>query len=258
MQACHELAKLAPSGKDKSVLRGLSQSSSAYERMNSLTGLKWIDLFSVFPSLSKLVSMSFLLCNMKMNHPRSYSISSCKAIVGSELHLCVGRFIYSRGGSKLEAGICSNFLTTVEPGDEIHFKIESSPSFHHPLDPSCPIIFICTGTGETLTLLSFLFNLTMLPTNSNHIQYIGIAPIRGLLMKRSYFKSRGERLGPSFLIFGSRNIDEGLFHDEVKQFQKEGKQKFILCMFGGTIIVIKSYFGLQRIESWFVAFITEY
>ena len=199
MQACHELATLAPSGKDKSVLHGLSQSSSAYERMNSLTGLKWIDLFSVFPSLSKLVSMSFLLCNMKMNHPRSYSISSCKAIVGSELHLCVGRFIYSRGGSKLEAGICSNFLTTVEPGDEIHFKIESSPSFHHPLDPSCPIIFICTGTG--------------------------IAPIRGLLMKRSYFKSRGEKLGPSFLIFGSRNIDEGLFHDEVKQFQKEGKQK---------------------------------
>ena len=64
-------------------------------------------------------------------------------------------------------------------------------------------------------------------------------------MKRSYFKSRGERLGPSFLIFGSRNIDEGLFHDEVKQFQKEGKQKFILCMFGEIIIVIMPYFGLQ-------------
>ena len=149
MQACMELSALAPSGKDKSVLDGLSKSANYYERMNELTGLKWIDLFKTFPSLTKLVSISFLLCNMKMNHPRSYSISSCKAIVGSELHLCVGRFIYSRGGSKIEAGICSNFLTSVEPGDEIHFKIESAPSFHHPLDPLCPVIFICTGTGES-------------------------------------------------------------------------------------------------------------
>ena len=131
-----------------------------------------------------------------MNHPRSYSISSCKAIVGSELHLCVGRFIYSRGGSHVEAGICSNFLTSVDEGDEVHFKIESAPSFHHPLDPSCPIILICTGTG--------------------------VAPIRGLLQKRSYFKSRGERLGPCFFIFGSRNSEEGLLHDELKAFQEEG------------------------------------
>jgi len=133
---------------------------------------------------------------MKLNHPRSYSISSCKAIVGSKLHLCVGRFIHSRGGSHIEAGICSNFLTSVESGDEVHFKIESAPSFHHPLDPSCPIILICTGTG--------------------------VAPIRGLLQKRSYFKSRGERLGPCFFIYGSRNSEEGLLHDELKAFQEEG------------------------------------
>ena len=156
MQACSELADLAPSGKDKSVLDGLSKSAKDYERMNELTGLKWIDLFKIFPSLTKLVSISFLLCNMKMNHPRSYSISSCKAIVGSELHLCVGRFIYSRGGSAIEAGICSNFLTSVEPGDEIHFKIESAPSFHHPLDPSCPVIFICTGTGKSYILYTYI------------------------------------------------------------------------------------------------------
>ena len=133
---------------------------------------------------------------MKMNHPRSYSISSCKAIVGSELHLCVDRFMFSRGRSKVEAGICSNFLTSVKPGDKIQFKIESTPSFHYPLNPSCPIILICAGTG--------------------------VAPIRGLLMKRSYFKSRGERLGPCFLIFGSRNSQERLLHDEMKRFQEEG------------------------------------
>ena len=54
------------------------------------------------------------------------------------------------------------------------------------------------------------------------VSILGIAPIRGLLMKRSYFKSRGERLGPAFLIFGSRCSEEGLFHEEIKQFQKDG------------------------------------
>jgi len=47
MQACLELSDLAPDGKDKKVLHGLSKSGSEYERMNSLSGMKWIDLFKV-------------------------------------------------------------------------------------------------------------------------------------------------------------------------------------------------------------------
>ena len=81
-------------------------------------------------------------------------------------------------------------------GDEVLFKIESAPSFHYPLDPTSPLIFVCTGTG--------------------------IAPIRGLIQKRSYLQSRGEKLGPAYLIFGSRNSLEGLFHDEIEEFQKHG------------------------------------
>jgi len=95
----------------------------------------------------------------------------------------------------MEAGVCSNFLTSVEPGDEICFKLDSALSFHHPLDPSCPIIFICTGTG--------------------------FAPIRGLLQKRLYLQSRGEKLGPAYLIFGSRSSSEGLFHDEIMDLQNQ-------------------------------------
>lgn len=147
MEACLELSQLATSPKDKAVLRGIGNVKREYENMTSLCGMKWIDVFKTFPSLSKQVTINFLLCNMKMNHPRSYSISSCKQIVGSELHIVVGRLLYSRGGSKMDAGICSTFLTHVEPGDEILFKIESAPSFHYPLNPSSPIIFICTGTG---------------------------------------------------------------------------------------------------------------
>jgi sulfite reductase alpha subunit-like flavoprotein len=195
MQACLELSHLAADTKDQAVLKGIGLSKTEYDNMCSLCGLKWLDLFRHFPSLSKQVSLEFLICYMKMNHPRSYSISSCKAMVGSELHIVVGRFLYSRGGSKREAGVCSTYLTSVEPGDEVVFQLESAPAFHYPVDPTSPIIFVCTGTG--------------------------IAPIRGLLQQRSYLLSRGERIGQAFLIFGSRSTAEGLFHDEIRAFQEQ-------------------------------------
>ena len=50
MQACQELADLAPDGKDKKILHGLSLSANEYERMSSLTGMKWFDLFKVSSS----------------------------------------------------------------------------------------------------------------------------------------------------------------------------------------------------------------
>jgi sulfite reductase alpha subunit-like flavoprotein len=204
MQALGEMAELATSKKEKVMLKTLGQNKTEYERMNSFNSLKWLGLFGWFPSLSKRISIPFLLCNMKRNHPRSYSISSCKAIVGSELHLCVGRYLYSGGGSRKEAGICSSFLTSVEPGDEILFKLESAPSFHHPLDPSCPVIFICAGTG--------------------------FAPIRGLLMQRSYFQSRGEKLGAAYMFFGCRCSREGLFHDDLRELvNKRVLTKCYMC-----------------------------
>lgn len=165
VQALRDLSSLTSNDTDKAQLMNFANGSGQ---------LRWIDLFESFPSLSKLVSIDFLLCNMVVNHPRSYSIASCKEVVGSELHVCVGRFLYDCNG-KTEAGICSDFLTSVSKGesndmkwhwhnnvrltheciameyiagDKIRFKVEKTPSFHYVSDdPTSPIIFICTGTG---------------------------------------------------------------------------------------------------------------
>ena len=91
MQACLDLSQLATSVKDRAVLAGIGDNNTIYENMCSMTGLKWIDLFETFPSLSKQVTINFLICNMKPNHARSYSIASCKEVVGSEVHIVVGR-----------------------------------------------------------------------------------------------------------------------------------------------------------------------
>lgn len=195
MDACKDLSKLATSTKDQTLLNDFGTNKNEHEKM-CVFGMKWIDLFVLFPSLSKQVTIGFLACNMKKNHARSYSISSCKAIVGQEMHLVVGRFIYSRGGNKKEAGLCSDFLTSIMPNDEVSFQLESAPSFHLPVNPDAKLIFICTGTG--------------------------FAPIRGLLQKRAHFQSRGQKLGPGVLVFGSRSSKEGLFHDEIQQFRGAG------------------------------------
>ncbi len=195
-QSCLDLASLATSAKDKALLKELGRNKVEYDKMISLSGMKWMDVFDIFPSLSGQVTLAVLLSSMKLNHPRSYSIASCKSCVGAEIHLVVGRYIFSRGGSKTEVGVCSNFLTNVDNGDEISFKIERNPSFHYPLDPSAPLIFICTGTG--------------------------FAPIRGLLQKRSYLRSRGEKMGNAYLVFGTRSKKEGLFDDDIENFISDG------------------------------------
>ena len=44
------------------------------------------------------------------------------------------------------------------------------------------------------------------------------APIRGLLQKREYLQSLGHKLGPAYLVFGSRSTKEGLFQDEISEY----------------------------------------
>jgi len=195
MEACQDLSFLAQEEHERKALMEFGWNEEKYDKAKIECGMKWIQIFDLFPSLSKMVSLEFLLCNMKSNHARSYSVSSCKAFVGSELHLIVGRFLYSQG-DKIDVGVCSNYLTSSNQGDEIKFRIESVPSFHYPGNSSSPVIFICTGTGY--------------------------APIRGLLQKRQYFHSRGEILGPAYLIFGSRRVDEGVFfQSEIEGFERK-------------------------------------
>jgi hypothetical protein len=129
--ALHDLAQLTSNKADRDLLNGLTQAEC--KRV-----LRWIDLFESAPSLSKKVTIEFLLSNMTTNHPRSYSITSCKEAVGAELHLCVGRFLYGYG-DEVKVGVCSNFLTSVNKGDEVLFKLESSLGFHYPPRPNCSI-----------------------------------------------------------------------------------------------------------------------
>ena len=91
IQACADLAKLASDAGEKRLLKGLGEDEEKWNSFVKDCGLKWINLFTLFPTVKEKVSLEFIICNMKKNHVRSYSIASCKSFVGSELHLVVGR-----------------------------------------------------------------------------------------------------------------------------------------------------------------------
>ena len=112
VQALQDLSSLASSENEASFLENLASGNGR---------LRWIDLFETCSSLVNKVSVHFLVCNMVANHPRSYSIASCKEMVESELHVCVGRFLYDHNG-QTEAGVCSDFLTSVEAGELLLFE----------------------------------------------------------------------------------------------------------------------------------------
>ena len=46
--------------------------------------------------------------------------------------------------------------------------------------------------------------------------------MRGLIMQRAYLLRRGQKLGPAYIIFGSRSSKEGLFTDEIDMFHQLG------------------------------------
>jgi len=91
IQSCADLAKLASDAGEKRLLKGLGEDEEKWNSFIESCGLKWIDLFTLFPSVKKKVNLKFIISNMKKNHVRSYSIASCKSFVGNELHLIVGR-----------------------------------------------------------------------------------------------------------------------------------------------------------------------
>lgn len=119
MEACQDLSFLAQDENEQMALAEFGWNEEKYDKAKREFGMKWIQIFDIFPSLSKMVSLEFLLCHLKTNHARSYSVSSCKVrtevrkyqeflhyfnflnlrffclsfqdIVGSELHLIVGR-----------------------------------------------------------------------------------------------------------------------------------------------------------------------
>jgi len=194
MQDCLQLAKIA-SGKDRAELQYIGSKPSRYDEELKVTGLKWVNIFQRFASLTMKIPFLFMLSHIPLNHARYYSISSAKSFVGDEIHLTVGRRIYKSEDGKSHLGVASNFLSLCEEGQFVKFKVRSMPSFHMPMHPEDPVLMIATGSG--------------------------IASFRGFWQERL---TMGEKLAPMTVVFGCRCRSEAefFFMDELIAATEQG------------------------------------
>jgi len=161
----------------------------------AITGMKWVHLFENFPSLTHKLQLEFMLRHIPLNHARYYSVSSSKAQVGEEIHLTVGRHIYKSEDDAEHLGLASNFLTLIDAGAPVKFKVKTASDFHMPIRPEAPIIMIATGTG--------------------------IAPFRGFWQDRL---AKGGKLSPMTLLLGCRSKAEAeaLYMEELRAAAEQG------------------------------------
>ena len=91
-------------------------------------------------------------------------------------------------------GLASTYLTACKQGDRIHCSIATAPSFHLPMDPSCPAIFVAAGTG--------------------------IAPFRSFWMERAARGKYTGGLAPAVLFFGCRSKAADCLFSDVRRLAR--------------------------------------
>lgn len=204
--------------RERDTLRQLSskEGRKEYHRVVEEPGRTLAELIlERFSSLS--IPLQHLLHIVPHLHPRYYTISSSSSISPSRVHITVAVLEQERSEGRVYRGICSTFLSKLEPpsitgragaagedgattGDggrpRCNVFVRAS-TFRLPSNSALPIIMIGPGTG--------------------------IAPMRALLQERSWQKAQGESVGRNWLYFGCRCRDQDyIYQDELEAYEADG------------------------------------
>ncbi|CAG8437289.1 3434_t:CDS:1 [Ambispora gerdemannii] len=189
------LAKYAKNETEKNKLLWIASQDGLEEfkrRVNDT--ITFADIFyefqSVRPSAEDLVN---LITPIK---PRHYSIASSNNVHPNQVHLLIVTAEWINSTGKKRYGQCTRYLSKLKVGEKVTVSIKSSVMKLPPID-SQPIILAGLGTG--------------------------MAPFRAFIEERAYQKSKGIKVGPIILYFGSRNrAMEYLYGEELEAYHAEG------------------------------------
>ncbi|CAN8015208.1 unnamed protein product, partial [Ixodes persulcatus] len=161
-----------------------------------------LDLLEEFPSVRPTAEL--LLCMLPLIQPRFYSISSAPEAYPGQIHLTVAVVTYTteNGSGKKHYGVCSSFLDTLNPGEEMACFVRIAPNFHLPERKNVPVVLVGPGTG--------------------------IAPYRSFWQRR-YCQPFYE--GPMTLYFGCRTPDSQLYAEEVQTMKDVGALENVFLAF---------------------------
>ena len=124
--------------------------------------------------------------------PRLYDVANSLDHIDDELHLNVKAYRYDIA-NRQESGIASQYLLTLEPGDNVRIYPHRNARFHLPDDPQSPVILIAEGTG--------------------------IAPYRAFV--QALAQTRPQQ--PCWLVFAEQQFEQDfLYQTEFQQARQDG------------------------------------
>ncbi|MGZ3948242.1 MAG: diflavin oxidoreductase [Flavisolibacter sp.] len=154
------------------------------------TRISLLDLLKIYP-LKSSDEFQQLVDILEPIAPRLYSISSSPEAHSGEVHITVARDKFSVN-EELKFGLCSNYLSQFEVGQEVQFYIHKNTQFRLPADDR-DVIMIGPGTG--------------------------IAPFRSFIAHRDATGAAGK----NWLFFGDQQfVTDFLYQTEIQNWVETG------------------------------------
>lgn len=205
------LAAMASDPRQQETLQTLATNLEKYEDWKAHKFPHLLDLLEEFPSVRPTAEL--LLCMLPLIQPRFYSISSAPEAYPGQIHLTVAVVTYTteNGSGKKHYGVCSSFLDTLNPGEEMACFVRIAPNFHLPERKNVPVVLVGPGTG--------------------------IAPYRSFWQRRYcsmqgvYQEGQPFYEGPMTLYFGCRTPDSQLYAEEVQTMKDVGALENVFLAF---------------------------
>ncbi|RDL31907.1 uncharacterized protein BP5553_09309 [Venustampulla echinocandica] len=230
------LSQFAPTSSAKSKLRHWVEDQGEFANLQAsrhLTLGRVLEMSTDEPTVWSNLSISFLLERLPLLQPRYYSISSSSIVQPRQVSLTASVSRRSLSGDQIEQirGLASNYIHALDnrlspttlsasaapvqynlngyngqlEGKRIFAHIRPS-KFKLPFSASRPMIMVAAGTG--------------------------IAPFRAFIQERCRLVSIGKGVGTMLLVFGCRNVEEELYREELKEWQR---------VLQGSLLIVRAF-----------------
>ncbi|XP_071485493.1 NADPH-dependent diflavin oxidoreductase 1-like [Diadema antillarum] len=133
-----------------------------------------------FPHVSTTIPFTYLFDLIPAIQPRAFSIASSPAAHPSEIHILMAVVRYKSKLVKPREGLCSNWIASTQPSDDITIPIWTKKGTITFPDRGAPVIMVGPGTG--------------------------VAPFRSFIHERA-----ANNQGGNLLFFGCRNEGKDFF-----------------------------------------------
>lgn len=131
---------------------------------------------------------------------RYYSISSSPKLYPNSIHITCTVIEYQTKDGRTRKGVATNWLSNKVATDDLKPKVPiyvRKSQFRLPFKFQTPVVMIGPGTG--------------------------LAPFRGFIQERDYYRKEGKQVGNSILYYGCRKrAEDYLYPDELEEYEKNG------------------------------------